>query len=103
VPARVLKRVTNDLFRSRTRDQFQTLHDLVRLPVLDPGVKILFVLTHNYDVHHWMLRLDERMIRDARTYVGVQPEHFTNSYIQALVATALRRGDGRLKKDFGAS
>src|SRR6185369_15321315 len=94
VSSRILKRVTNDLFGPRPRNQFQTLNDLIRLAMLDTRIKIFLVLAYHDYVHHRMFRLDERVIRNARPYIGVQTKHLSNSYVETLVAAALRRGDG---------
>ena len=103
VAASVFESVTNNLFRSRTRDQFQTLNNLPGLLVLDTGVKILFVLAHYHNVHYRVFSIDKRMIGDARPYIGIQAKDFPNSHIQAFETTALRSGDRCLKKDLCSS
>ena len=90
VSAGILESITNNLFRSRARDEFQTLNDLVRLPVFDASVEILLIFTHHHHIHRRVFSFDERMIRNAWAHIGVQAEHFANSYIQTLVAAALR-------------
>ena len=50
VVARVFESVANDLFRTGARNQFQALSYLIGLAILDSGVQIFFVLTHDHDV-----------------------------------------------------
>ncbi len=103
VSARVLKSITNNFFRARTRYQFQTLRHLVGLAVLNAGVKVFFVLADDDHVHAGMLCLDERMIGNARPHVRVQAEHLAHGDVQTLEAAALWRSDWRLEKNFGVA
>ena len=60
--------------------------DLAGLAVLDAAVGVLLVLADDDDVHHRVLRLDERIVRDARPHIGEQPERLADGHVQTLVA-----------------
>ena len=79
---RVLESVPDDLFGTRTRDQFETFLDLIGLAVLDTGVRIFFVFADDDDVHDRVLRLNERVIRDARADVGVQAKSLSHCNVE---------------------
>src|SRR5260370_24529404 len=85
------------------RYQFQTLRHLVRLAILDAGVKVLFVLADDDHVHAGMLCLDKRMIGNARPHVRVQAERLAHCDVQTLETAALWRGDWRLQKNLGVA
>ena len=103
VAARIFKGMSHNLFRSRTRNQLQTLKHLFSLPVLDTGIEILFIFTNDHDVHNRMFGIDEGMIGNAGANVGVKAQRLANGHVQALVAATLGRGNGRFKKDFCAA
>ena len=103
VTAGVFESVANDLFRAGPRNQFQALHDLIRLTMLDARVKIFFVFTNDHDVHARMLCFDERMIRNARANVRVETERLAHGHVKTLEAATLRRRDRRFQKHFGAA
>ena len=94
------KRVANNLFRAGPRNNLQTHHYLIGLTIFDSGVKILFVLAHDHQVHTRMFGLDERMIRNAGPHIRVQTKRLADRYVQAFVAATLRCGDWRLEKNF---
>ena len=71
--------------------------------MLDARVKIFFVFTHDHDVHLRMFGLDERMVGNTRTHIGVKTERLAHGYIQTLETAALRRGDRRFEEYFGAA
>ena len=50
-----------------------------------------------------MLRVDERMIGNAGPHVRVEAQRLAGGHVEALEAAALRRGDGRLQKNFRAA
>ena len=96
----VLESVAHDFFRARTRNQFQTLHDLIGLAMLDTGVKIFFVFTNDHDVHARVLRFDKWMIGHAGTNIRVKAERLTDRNVKTFVTTALRRSDRGFQKNF---
>src|SRR5262245_61225907 len=49
-----------------------------------------------------MLGIDERMVGDAWTNIGVLAERFAGSDVQALEPASLRSGDGGLEEHLGA-
>ena len=100
---RVLERVADDLLAARARDQLEALNDLRALLILDAGVEVLLVLADDDHVHLRVLGLDVRMVGDARPDVGVEAERLAGGDVEALVAAALRRGDGRFEKHLGAA
>ena len=103
VLARVFERVADDFFGARPRDELQRQHLVGRGLVLDAGVQILFVFADDHHVHHRVLGADEGIIRHARADVGVEAQHLARGHVEALVAAALRRGDGRLQEHLGAA
>ena len=100
VAASIFKCVAHNLFRSWARNNLQTLHDLIGLAVLNARVQILFILADDHDVHARMLRLDERMIRNAGPHVRVKSERFAHGHVQALVASTLRRRNRSFQENF---
>ena len=93
------KRVANNLFRAGPRNNLQTLHYLIGLTIFDSGVKILFVLAHDHQIHARMFGFDEWMIRNTWPHIRVQTKRLAHRYIQALVAATLRCCDWRLEKN----
>ncbi len=71
--------------------------------ILDARVKVLFVFAHDDQIHHRVLGADEGIVRHARADVGVEAQHLARGHVQALVTSALRRGDGSLQKHLGAA
>ncbi len=55
VAACILEGVANDLFAAGAADQLEALHHIVCLAILDAGIKVFFVLTHDHHVHIWVL------------------------------------------------
>src|SRR6266851_6687107 len=98
IAAGILERITYDLFRTRSGDQFQTLNDLFSLSVLDAGVKVLLILTHDHDIHVGMFRLDKGVIGDARANICIETKSFSHCNVETLEATALRCSDWRFQK-----
>src|SRR5216683_1436601 len=77
------------------------MHYLVGLAIFDAGIKVLFIFTHDHDVHAGMLCFDKRMIRNARPHVGVEAEGFAHGDVETLVTSTLRRRNWGLKKNSG--
>ena len=100
---RVLEGVAHDLFAAGARDQLDALDFIVGETILDSGVEILLVLAYDDHVHFFVPGLDERVIRNTGTDIGVETQCFARSDVQALESPALRRGDGGLQKNFGAA
>src|SRR5205823_14937500 len=103
MPASILKCVANDFFRSWSRNDLKTLHDLIGLAVLNARVQVLFILADDHDVHARMLCLDERMIRNAWPHVRVKSERLAHGHVQALVASTLRRRNRSFQENFGVA
>src|SRR6185503_16428778 len=61
------------------------------------------ILAHDHDVHVRMLGLNKRMIRNAGSYVGIEPERFAHRDVEALVTAALWSCDRGLEKNFGSA
>src|SRR5207244_10624366 len=93
------KRVANNLFRAGPRNNLQTHHYLIGLTIFDSGIKILFVLAYDHQVHTRMFGLDEWMIRNAGPHVRVQAKRLAHRYVQALVAATLRCSYWRFEKN----
>jgi len=102
VPARIFEGIAHDLLAAGARDQLDARSDFRRQLILNAGVQILFVLAHDHDVHIRVLGVDERVIGDAWPHIRVLAQRLARGHIEALESAALRRGDGRFEKDFGA-
>ena len=99
----VLEGVADDFLAAGTGDDLEG-DDLVGCGlILDTRVEILFVFADDDDVHAGMLGADERVIRHARPDVGVEAEHLARGDVEALVAAALRGGDGSFQEHLGAA
>src|SRR6202167_2304014 len=103
VAARVFESVAHDLFAAGPGDQLQALHGAGAELILDAGVAIFFVLAHDHQVHARMQRVDERVIRNAWAYIGIEAERVAGGDVHALEAAAVRRGDGGLQEHRGAA
>ena len=98
VDSRVLERVADDPFAAGTRDELEALIHFVRLPVLDAGIEILFVLPHDHEVDTGVLGRDVRIEAHAGAHVGVEPQRLANGHVERLEPTSLRRGDRALEE-----
>ena len=104
VVARVFEGVANDALAAGAGDELEGLHDVGGLAVFDPGVEVFFVLADQHHVHVGVvLGLDVGMERGGGAHVGEEAERDARGDVEALEAAALRRGDGRLEEDSGAS
>src|SRR5579859_617299 len=99
----ILEGITHDPLGTRTADQLQAFRHILRLAILNSSVGILFVLTNNYHVHSRVLGVDEGIIGDTWSYIGVEAKGDTGGNVEALVAATLRRRDRRFEKYFGAA
>ena len=68
---RILKGVANNLFATGPRDQFETLHHLIGLLVLNTGVQVFFVFADNHQVHDRMGGAHHRMQAKAWPNIGI--------------------------------
>ncbi len=103
IAPRVFKGVADNPLRTRPRDQLETLKHLFCLPVFNAGIKILFILTHDDDIHIRVFGFHKWIIGDAGSNVRILTERLSNSYVQALIPTALRRGDGSFQENLCSS
>ena len=103
VEARVLKGVAHNFLATGTRNEFEALHHLIGLLVLDAGIEVLFVFADDHHVHGGVLGGHKRVVAAAWTYVGKQTEGLAHGHVQALVPAPLRSGDGRLEQHFIAA
>jgi hypothetical protein len=79
------------------------LRHLLGLPVLNAGVKILFVLANDHHVHDRMFGFHKGVVGNAGANVSKETERLAHRDIQTLVAATLWRSDWRLEKNFGAT
>ena len=86
------------IFAARPRDQLDARRHFRRKLVFDSGIQVLFVFAHDHHVHIRVLRLDERVIGDARPHVGILAKGLARGDVQALEAAALRVVMGALRK-----
>lgn len=102
VAAGKLERIADDALGAGARDQLEGLIDLARLAVLDTGVQVFLVLADDDDIYIRILGRYERVIADDRAHVGEQAERLAQGDVDALEATALRRGQRRFVHHAGA-
>ena len=98
----VLERIADDFFRAWPRDELEALVHVLGLAVLNTGVKILFILADDHDIHLWMLGGHEWRVRNAWPHVRVHPQGLSDGDVQALETAALGSRDRCLKEDFGS-
>ena len=96
----ILERIPHDLLAARTRNQLETLGNVVGAPVLNTRVGVFLILAHDDHIHLGMLRPDERIVAQAWTNVRIQAERLAGGDIQGFKTSALRSGDRGLQKDF---
>ncbi len=102
VASGILEGIMDNLFATGTTDQLEALHHVMGLAILDASIEILFVLADDDHIHLGMLGVDKRVIGNGWAYVGIETKHGARRDVETFVASALWRGDGSLKKHFGA-
>ena len=73
VSLRIVKSEPDDPLTARAGNKFERLHDIGGLPMLNTGVQVFFVLSNHDQIHIRVFGLDERVVRDSRSDVGVKP------------------------------
>ena len=90
ISPRVLKGITHNLLAAWTTNQFQTLHHIMSLPVLDARVGVLLILPNNHYVHSRVLRPNVRRVSNTGTNIGIKPECLARCHVQAFITATLR-------------
>src|SRR5262249_24927583 len=99
----ILKGIVDDLFAPRTTDEFETLHHVIGLAVLNARVQVLFVFANDNHIHCWTFRINKWKIGNTGPDVGIESKGGAYCDVETFVSTALRCSNGGLEKDFGAS
>ena len=100
---RVLEGVAHDFFATRTTDELQTLHHIVRLAVFDAGVEVFFIFTDDHHIHGGVLGLHKGVVGNAGAHIGIESKSRACGDIEAFVASALWRGNGCFKEHLGTA
>ncbi len=98
----VFEGIARDALTPRSRDELETLVDLIGLSMLDARVQILFVLADDDDIHTRVFGCNEWRVGGTRSDVGVEAQGFSYRHVETLETSTLRCGDRRLEEHTGA-
>lgn len=87
------KPITHQPFGAGAADQLQALHDLIGLPMLNPGVEVFLILPNDQQVKIGMLGGNNRVQRPAGADIGEETQAFPQGNIHAFIPAALGGGD----------
>src|SRR5687768_13245794 len=78
--ASIFEGIADDHLATWTRDKLEWLNHLIRLPMLDAGIELLFVLADDDELHLRVFRCYKGCVGNTGANIGEQAERFTHGH-----------------------